>query len=93
MFYNIHALKLREFKGYSIQSREFAFAFREKFEKYRFKWPNVSVDYGPLTLMEGWQNIKLDDFQKELLALVDLFFKIDHLIDDNLNERKISFKN
>ncbi|MBL7910861.1 MAG: hypothetical protein JNJ41_07400 [Bacteroidia bacterium] len=89
LLYNIHALKLREFKGYSIQSRDFAFAFREKFKKYKAKWPNVSIDYGPLTLMEGFQKIDLSDFEKEMLVLIDLFFKMEHLIDDNLKERKI----
>src|ERR1700721_933645 len=56
--YNIHALKLRDLKGYSIKSRDFAVDFRNAVAPMRNVWPNVSMDYGPLTLMEGW--IKAD---------------------------------
>ncbi len=52
--YNIHALKLRQLKGYSVTSRDFAKELRDNFENIRGRWPNVSVDYGPLTLMQGW---------------------------------------
>jgi hypothetical protein len=89
LFYNIHALKLREFNGYSIQSREFALAFRERFNLHKAKWPNVRVDYGPLTLMEGFQEIDLNDFEHEFLNLVKLFLKIEHIIEATLQERKI----
>jgi hypothetical protein len=54
LFYNIHALKLRQLRGYRITSREFAADFRARFQPFARHWPNVSVDFGPLTLMEGW---------------------------------------
>ena len=34
LLYNIHALKLRKLKGYSIQSRKFADAFRKSFKEF-----------------------------------------------------------
>jgi hypothetical protein len=54
LFYNIHALKLRQLRGYRITSRDFAAHFRTGFKPFARHWPNVSVDFGPLTLMEGW---------------------------------------
>ena len=34
LFYNIHALKLRQLKGYNITSRKFASDFREQFKSH-----------------------------------------------------------
>jgi len=86
--YNIHALKLRELKGYSITSRDFACAFRNSFASMRSAWPNVSVDYGPLTLMEGW--IKADPVhcEREMLGLMDAFQSLSPLIDRLLESRR-----
>ena len=88
IFYNIHALKLRELTGYSIQSREFAFAFREGFCAFEERWPNVSTQYGPQTLMQGWQEIDLENFEEEVLQLANLFLQIDFIISGLLAERK-----
>lgn len=82
--YNIHAFKLRHLKGYAIQSREFADAFRNSFKLFESQWPNVSVKSGPLTLMEGWVKVDLIDFHDEILALADNFLAITHLVDDTL---------
>jgi hypothetical protein len=68
--YNIHALKLRQLKGYSITSREFAEAFREGFKAKRGDWPNVSVDYGPQTLMQGWTEFDPARSERDALLLV-----------------------
>lgn len=84
MLYNIHALKLRHLKGYSLESRKFADAFRNDFKVFEPQWPNVSVKFGPLTLMEGWVKVDLIDFQDEILALADNFLAITHLVDDTL---------
>jgi len=54
LHYNIHALKLRHLQGYHIQSRKFAAAFRARFKAVQHHWPNVEVNCGPLTLMEGF---------------------------------------
>lgn len=84
IFYNIHALKLRKLKGYSIESRKFAEAFRAGFKKTEHTWKNVSVKFGPLTLMEGWLIVDIENFQDEMLGLVNKFLETDHLIDDTL---------
>jgi hypothetical protein len=88
VFYNIHALKLRNLKGYSIQSRKFAEIFRQRFTAFSSQWQNVSLEFGPLTLMEGW--IKLDpaNFQNQILKLANNFLQIEYLIDDTLVEFK-----
>jgi hypothetical protein len=88
LFYNIHALKLRRLKGYSIESRKFADVFRAGFKNFAPKWENVSVKYGPLTLMEGWVKIDLGNFQDEILELADKFLEIEYLIDDALAKFK-----
>ena len=84
IFYNIHALKLRHLKGYSIQSRQFANNFRDSFKGFEDKWKNVSVKFGPLTLMEGWLKINLENFQDEIVELANNFIEIEHLIDGTL---------
>jgi hypothetical protein len=92
LFYNIHALRLRQLKGYSITSREFAENFRKKFKQYENRWPNVSVDYGPLTLMEGWIKPDPTHLQKNILELANKFLEIDFLIDDLLMKYKVTKK-
>jgi hypothetical protein len=86
--YNIHALRLRELTGYSIKSREFAEAFRVRFRKFEKKWPNVSIDFGPLTLMEGWVRIDEKNFENVISDLAYKFVEIQFIIDDLLAERK-----
>lgn len=90
--YNIHALKLRDLKGYSIKSRDFAFDFRNAFAPMRSAWPNVSVDYGRLTLIRGWIKgwIKADSvhLEKEILDLMDSFQSLSPLIDRLLESRR-----
>ena len=84
IFYNIHALKLRHLDGYAITSRDFANNFRIKFKPYGHQWPNVSVQFGPLTLMEGWVNAGIKNLNEEILILANQFLEIDHLIDNVL---------
>ena len=88
IYYNIHALKLRHLKGYNIESRKFAEAFRDKFRKYNDQWPNVSVSYGPQTLMQGRIEFNPDSFEDDILALIIRFLEIEYIIDDLLEERK-----
>jgi hypothetical protein len=92
LYYNIHALKLRELKGYVIKSREFAEAFRLKFRSFESKWPNVSVNFGPLTLMEGWIDIEQEKIPDIVTNLASGFSEIAFIIDDLLSERKIGLK-
>lgn len=84
ILYNIHALKLRRLQGYSIQSRNYANIFRKSFKEFEHKWENVSVRFGPLTLMQGWLKIDLENFQGEILELANNFLEIEHLVDDTL---------
>ena len=84
IFYNIHALKLRQLKGYKIESRKFAEVFRISFKPFQSQWENVSVDFGPLTLMEGWLKFEEENLEKELLKLSNQFLEIEHLIDETL---------
>lgn len=88
IYYNIHALKLRHLKGYNIESRKFAEAFRDKFMKYKDQWPNVSVSYGPQTLMQGSIEINTDSFEADIIALIIRFLEIEFIIEELLDERK-----
>lgn len=89
IMYNIHALKLRKLKGYAIQSRKFTEVFRESFKDHEKNWQNVSVNHGPLTLMEGWIKLDLENLQKGVLKLANNFLTIEHLVDDTLDKFSI----
>jgi hypothetical protein len=89
LFYNIHALKLRKLKGYSIESRKFADVFRAGFKDFAPQWENVSVKYGPLTLMEGWIKTDPGNFEEEILELVGKFLEIEYLVDEALAKFKL----
>lgn len=88
VFYNIHALKLRRLSAYRLESRKFAEAFRKRFAPSAQSWPNVSVDFGPQTLIQGW--IELDDkrLAEDVADLVRRFIPLAPLIDELLAERK-----
>lgn len=86
--YNIHALKLRLWKGYSIKPNEFAAAFRERLHALDEAWPNLRTDYGPQTLMQGWLPLDLTTFRQDVLKLMDSFVAIHKVIDEMLEERK-----
>jgi hypothetical protein len=86
--YNIHALKLRQLKDYSITSRDFANDFRDGFATMRDSWPNVRVDYGPLTLMQGWIEIDPKSFEDGILVLLERFKHVSSLIDRLLELRR-----
>lgn len=84
LFYNIHALKLRKLKGYAIESRKFAADFRAAFKAHEQSWPNVGVDFGPLTLIQGTVKTDLTNLNAEILTLSYEFLKIAHLVDATL---------
>jgi len=88
LMYNIHALKLRHLSGYSITSRDFAECFRKQFKPFVHQWPNVSVHFGPLTLMQGYVNATHENTEKEIIKLAGNFLNIDHLIDGVLEMYK-----
>lgn len=84
LLYNIHALKLREFKGYRIVSRGFASRFRDGFKEFQNEWPNVSVAFGPLTLMQGWVALDNETLETDVVGLVRKFERISLMIDEVL---------
>jgi len=86
IFYNIHALKLRQLNGYSIVSREFAADFKKEVMRFENQWPNVSTEFGPLTLMEGWVKFSEASLQNDILKLVKRFLEIEYLIDELLEK-------
>lgn len=86
--YNIHAFKLRQLKGYAIESTKFAQVFRASFKNNESQWPNVSVKFGPLNLMEGWIKIEADDFENDIVHLCNNFIQIAHLVDGALAKFK-----
>jgi hypothetical protein len=86
--YNIHALKLRQLEGYSITSRDFASEFRKGFASKRNTWPNVSVTYGPQTLMQGWIEVDPNNFEESVLSLMESFQRLTPLIDRLLELRR-----
>jgi hypothetical protein len=88
LFYNIHAFKLRQLRGYSISSRKFADNFRTMFKEFEHKFPNVSIEFGPQTLMQGWKQIDMGMLENEILRLSFQFLEIEELIDKNLQNFK-----
>jgi len=89
LFYNIHAFKLRRLSGYAIESRKFAAVFRCDFKKYEHEWQNVSLNFGPLTLMQGWVQFEMEQVQDEIIKLSYNFLEIEHLIDNTIATFKI----
>lgn len=88
--YNIHALKLRSLHGYAIKSREFADDFRSAFARDQHSWKNVSVSYGPQTLMQGHIPLIQEDFEMDVDRLVKKFIPLCTTIDKILESRKKS---
>lgn len=88
--YNIHALKLRQLKNYSITSRDFAEEFRRRFAPHQELWPNVSTAFGPTTLMQGWVEIESSQCQEQLLKLLRGFGDLVPLLDELLDVRRKS---
>jgi len=86
--YSIHALKLGQLNAYSITSRDFASEFRRDFAALSAKWPNLSVDYGPANLMEGWIDVTTATAEARILSLLKRFSRTSPLIDRLLEGRR-----
>lgn len=52
-------------------------------------WPNTDIQYGPLTLMQGWIPITTEDIQKEVYRMIQNFLKGSPVIDTVLDQYKI----
>ncbi|ASK32270.1 hypothetical protein CEY12_20235 [Chryseobacterium sp. T16E-39] len=89
IYYNIHAFKLRELKGYKITSRDFADRFRRQFSNGINNWPNAGMEYGPLTLMEGWFELNDESIERDASELIQQFLDISFMIDETLKHYKI----
>ncbi len=89
LYYNIHALKLRELKAYKLKSRDFAQAFRAQFKPFEDQWPNISTSFGPLTLMEGWVSIDENNLGSRIQNLAQKLLNIHFIIDDLLEASKM----
>ncbi|OCX53401.1 hypothetical protein BEL04_03620 [Mucilaginibacter sp. PPCGB 2223] len=88
LYYNIHALKLRELNAYKLKSRDFADEFRKQFKQFEDQWPNVSTAFGPLTLMEGWVSIDGSNLENQIQNLAQHLLNIDFIIDGLLERAK-----
>lgn len=87
-FYNIHALRLRAMRGHRLESWEFAATFRSEFAARQKHWPNVSVDFGPQTLMEGWIVLGQDKLEESIADLIKQFVPLTDVIDQLLEKRR-----
>jgi len=83
--YNIHSLKLRDLPGYKLASRKFANQFRAAVTSRVASWPNIGMDYGPLTLLEGRDLCKMDTFDQKVEKRISDFVAIHEEIDKLLN--------
>jgi hypothetical protein len=88
LYYNIHALKLRKMKGYRIESIKFACDFRNIFKEYEYLWQNVSISFGPGTLMQGYIILNEKTIEKDISELIFRFLKIEFIIDEILEKWK-----
>jgi hypothetical protein len=88
--YNIHAFKTTSLPGHMVKPREFAAAFREKLNASTQKsaWPNLSTDYGPQTLMQGWIPLDEATFRQDVEGLIERFVNMHDVIDALLLERQ-----
>lgn len=87
LLYNIHALRLRQLRGYALTARDFAAGFRTTFKKMQHQWLNVNIERGPQTLMEGWIDLPAENLQADIAALAGKLVEIDFIIDDLLKKK------
>lgn len=79
--YNIHSKKLRALPGYKLTSVKFAEAFRQSVASTVIDWPNVDMDFGPLTLLEGRGDCSLSTFGEHVSERVRGFVEVSGEID------------
>jgi hypothetical protein len=91
LYYNIHAFKLRELPGHKISSRDFAAKFRSVFAQYIPVWENLRIDFGPLTLMEGWVPFSDTKLAADIIRLAERFTEVAPLIDQTLSAYKLTY--
>jgi len=84
--YNIHAIKISLLKQYSLKARIFAESFRKSVRNKVKKWPNISFDYGPHTLIQGYISSDLGALKAKSLILIENFICIHTVIDGLLSK-------
>jgi len=87
--YNIHSKKLRELPGYKLEPRSFADDFRKAVKTKVKNWPNIRLDYGPSTLLQGRDRCDLDTFEEKIEQRVNDFIKIHKEIDKLLKKGEL----
>jgi len=86
--FNIHALKLRGLKGYTLASRKFATDFRSAFAPLGSSWPKYRTNFGPQTLIEGLMLTPPKETAKLLVSLAAKFAEASIVIDRLLDAAK-----
>ncbi len=86
--YNIHSKQLRKLPGYRLTSKKFANDFRELVQDRVSAWPNIRLDYGPLTLLQGRDSCRLETFAVKVKQRVTEFTGIHEEIDNLLQVSK-----
>lgn len=82
--YNIHSKAISKLPGYKLMPRKFANDFRQLVESSVVQWPNIRLDYGPSTLLEGRDTCEPDSFAANVEARISGFVDIHHHIDSLL---------
>jgi len=87
--YNIHSKAIRKLPEYNLTSQKFAADFRSLVLSQITRWPNISVDHGPVTLLQGKDTCDLDTFadkiQERIHGFVDIHLHIDQLLEASLS--------
>jgi len=83
--YNIHSKAIKDLPGHKLKSREFADEFRRLVKSTVSDWPGISLNHGPVTLLQGSQTCDLDTFaenvEKRIMGFVDIHHHIDNLLN------------
>ncbi len=82
--YNIHSKAIRTLPGYTVTSQEFAKEFRSLVKAKVSKWPGISLNHGPTTLLQGKDACELDSFAEKVEARIQGFVDIHEYVDDLL---------
>lgn len=84
--YNIHSKAIYKLPGYKLVSQKFASDFRNLVASDVENWPNIRLDYGPMTLLQGKDTCELDSFAEKIAARIKGFVDIHHHVDSLLAE-------
>ncbi len=83
--YNIHSKNIRNLPGYTLVSKKFANDFRDLVRAQVSHWPNISLEHGPTTLLQGKDTCELDSFaekvEERINGFVDIHQHIDNLLE------------